>query len=102
MENKKVVYIISSCLDGEPEITNATLSKEKAKEILEDAITDGVEAMVVDGTEEIEEFGYDEEEVVTREQIKKFVNDMVDGKTENHYSDEFPGCAVWCDILTLE
>lgn len=85
-----VVYIVQSdeaIYLGELQNVYVTTSKEKAKQYLKDEITDNI---IDDITEEIEK------------DIQTFAEDLVDGKTENHYSNEFEGVCVWCEVHTVD
>lgn len=81
-----LVYIIKSDLGLGIEFENryATLDKETAKQIIKIEILDS-------------DYDGDRDE----EEVERFAQDMVDGNTENHYSDEFEGVCIWCDIMHL-
>lgn len=61
----------------------ATLNKEVAKQIIKEQIFDS------------------EDEDLDAQRVEAFAQDMVDGNTEYHYSDEFENICIWCDILEL-
>ena len=82
-----LVYIIQSddgIYLGELENNYVTTSKEKAKQLIKGTLADNIE--------------YPEE---VAEEIETFAQDLVDGNTEDHYSDEFEGICVWCEIHNL-
>ena len=81
------VYVIQTDfgLDTELENSYATLHKEVAKQIIKDEILD-----------------HNCDEELTEQEVEEFAQDMVDGKTKNHYSDEFEGIHIWCDRLPLQ
>ena len=103
------VYIIQAADDSwssELEIVAATLDKDKAKSILREIITDYLDNAEDEGY--FDEFCEDDygNEAANREDYNKFmddfINDMVEGKTEDHYGDEFPGGRVWCIVKELQ
>lgn len=77
----KFVYIIQ---DGFENLC-ATLDKEVAKQFIKNEILENAE-------DEVDE-----------QKVEKFAQDLVDGNTEGHYSDEFASANVyiWCDRLVL-
>lgn len=81
----KVYIIQSDCgLGIELENRYATLNKDTAKQVIKDEIL------------------YSDGEDVFDENVDKFAQDLVDGKTKDHYCDEFDGIRIWCDILELQ
>ena len=83
----KPVYIIQSdegLYLGELNNIYVTTSKEQAKQLIKGTLADNIEHP---------------EEVA--EEIETFAQDLVDGNTEDHYSDEFGGVCVWCEIHSL-
>lgn len=81
---KKLVYVIQTDIDMENRY--ATLDKEVAKQIIKNEILENAE---VD---------------IPTEKIEKFAQDLVDGNTEEHYSDEFMEADVfiWCERMVLQ
>lgn len=82
-----LVYIIKSDLGLGIEYENryATLDKEIAKQIIQEEIL-------------YSDYDGDRDE----QKVKAFAQDLVDGNTDNHYSDEFEGVCIWCDIMFLK
>ena len=82
-----LVYVIKSDsgLGIEYENRYATLDKEIAKELIKLEILDS-------------DYDGDRDE----QEIEAFAQDLVDGNTENRYSDEFEGVCIWCDIMYLK
>lgn len=95
------VYIISTCdtnWAAQLEITHATLSPDKAKEIIKKIITDGMKDFL-----DAPEYDIDDDDMPTQKDIDDFANDMVDGnKHAFHCCDEFPGVRIWVDVQELE
>ncbi len=83
-----LAYIIQSdegLYLGDLENIYVTTSKERAKQLIKDTLADNIYEI----TEEIEE------------RMETFAQDLVDGNTRDHYSDEFEGVCVWCEIHGL-
>ncbi|MBP5470063.1 MAG: hypothetical protein J6Z11_12555 [Candidatus Riflebacteria bacterium] len=103
------VYIIQAADDNwasDLEIVAATLDKEKAKSILRKIITDYLDNAKDEGYFDenvLDDYG---NEAANREDYNKFmndfINDVVEGKTDDHYSDEFPGGNIWCIVMELQ
>ena len=90
------VYVISQCgtnWGAQLEVTNATLDREKAKQILKDIIIENFEE------QEDDDIVLDMEEVEAS--VDEFTSD--DPKIRKELcSDYFDWVNIWCDVIELE
>ena len=103
------VYIIEHCdaeWSSELEVVAATLYKDKAKALLKTYINICLDNAQDEGYFDSKYVDEEDPDVEKREDyndiIEEFINDMVEGKTDDHYTDEFPGGNVWCIVMELQ
>ena len=100
MNTNNKVYIISQSdafsWSSEMEITHATLSRDKAKEILRDIISETKKEAKANG-EEINRS-------ITKQDIEDYIEELTDANRPEYSvcSDFCNWVKVWCDIVDVE